>query len=93
MAGVYIATKKASSLMVNVWCVRVGHSPRAQCTKNVHPLVLSVFFFFVSFFENRRPHAEPRVSEKQKEKKVRPKRFNSKDLLMLINFVNAHLET
>ena len=43
---VYIATKKAFALMVNVWCVRVGHFSRAQCTKNVHPLVLSVFLLF-----------------------------------------------
>ena len=56
--------------MLSVWRVRVVPSSRAQCTKNVHPLVLSVFSFYVFFsFENRRPHAEPRVSEKQNEKK------------------------
>ena len=69
MTGVYIATKRVFALMVSVWCVRVGRSSRAQCTKNVHPLVLSVFFLDF-FFENRRPHAEPPVSEKQK--KARP---------------------
>ena len=30
---------------VAMQCVRVGHSSRAQCTKNMHPLVLSVFFY------------------------------------------------
>ena len=44
MIGVYIATKKVFVLMFSVWCVRVGHSSRAQCAKNVHPLVPSVFF-------------------------------------------------
>ena len=65
MTGVYIATKSVFALMVSVWCVRVGHSSRAQCTKNVHPLVFSVCFFEF-FFKNRRPHAEPPVSEIQK---------------------------
>ena len=51
MAGVYIATKKEFALLISVWCVRVGHSSRAQCTKNVHPLVLSVFFIYVFFLK------------------------------------------
>ena len=46
MTRVYIAAKTVFALMVSVWCVRVGHSSRAQCTKSVHPLVLSVFFCF-----------------------------------------------
>ena len=44
MTCVYIATKMVFVLMVSVWCVRVGHSSRAQCAKNVNALVLSVFF-------------------------------------------------
>ena len=69
MTRVYIAAKTVFARMFSVWCVRVGHSSRAQCTENVHPLVLSVLFLDF-FFENRRPHAEPPVSEKQK--KARP---------------------
>ena len=44
MALVCIAAKTAFALVVSVWCVRVGHSSRAQCAKNVNALVLSVFF-------------------------------------------------
>ena len=44
MARVYFATKKVFTPMFSVWCVRVVPSSRAQCAKNVHPLVLSVFF-------------------------------------------------
>ena len=60
----HTGTKTMFSLTHGVWCVRVGHPSCAQCTKNVHPLVLSVPFF--SFFENRRPHAVAPVSEEQK---------------------------
>ena len=49
MTGVYIATKKVFALMVSVWCACVRHSSRAQRTKNVHPLVLSVFLTFLFF--------------------------------------------
>ena len=48
MTRVYIAAKTVFALIISVWCVRVGHSSRAQCTENVHPLVLSVFFTFFS---------------------------------------------
>ena len=35
-----------------VWCVRVGHSSCAQYAKNVHPLVLSVFFLTADRMQN-----------------------------------------
>ena len=64
MTGVYIATKRVFALMVSVWCVHVGHSPHAQCTKNVHPLVLSVFF--LDFF--RKPPTACRTPSKRETK-------------------------
>ena len=70
MAGVYIATKKASSLMVSVWCVRVGSFSRAQYTRNVHPLVLSVFLFSFFPFSSSRMQ-DPGVIQRQNKKNKR----------------------
>ena len=73
MIAVYMATKAVFALMASVWCVRVVPSSHAQSTNNVHPLVLTVFLLNFFLLENRRPHAEPRVSENQK---VRPKHIH-----------------
>ena len=56
------------ALVVSVRCVRVGYSSRAQCTKNVHPLVLSVFFIFV-FFSKTADRMQNRESARNKKKK------------------------
>ena len=69
MAGVYIATKKVSALTVSVWCVRVWYSSRAQCTKNVHPLVLSVFFFYAFFSKTSDRMQSPESARNKKKKK------------------------
>ena len=77
MARVYIATKRVFALMFSVWCVRVVPFSRALCTKNGHPLVLSVFF--LRFFSSRmQDHG---LSEKQK--KERPKMSNVLEVVVV----------
>ena len=57
------------ALMANVWCLRVAPSSRAQCTKNVHPLVLSVFFFYVLFSRTADRMQNPESARNKKKKK------------------------
>ena len=55
-----------------VWRVRVVVFSRAQCCEKIHPLVFSLFLFFIFVFFTASRMQDPRVSEKQKIKKERP---------------------